>query len=78
MKVSHESACSHGILFVFLGLAALLSEGIPYTSRDNGMGIGARHATTEEQKTIALSPLVGLVAISVGVLALIGAVRKIA
>ena len=67
-----------GIVSVLFGLAALISEGIPFTSRENAVAIGARHSTTEQQKTLALPPLVGLVAIGGGVLALITAVRKIA
>jgi uncharacterized membrane protein HdeD (DUF308 family) len=61
-QLTQRALAVAGIVFVLLGLLALISEGIPYPSR----------------KTLALPPLVGLVAISGGVLLLIRAVRRIA
>jgi hypothetical protein len=65
-----------GGLLLVLGLVALVYQGITYTSRDTVLDIGPLHATADRQKTIPLSPLLGLAAVGAGVALLVAGVRK--
>jgi hypothetical protein len=65
-----------GGLLLVLGLVALVYQGITYTSRDTVLDIGPLHATADRQKTIPLSPVLGLAAVGAGVALLIAGVRK--
>jgi hypothetical protein len=65
-----------GGLSLALGLVALVYQGITYTSRDTVLDIGPLHATADRQKTIPLSPVLGLAAVGAGVTLLIAGVRK--
>ncbi len=65
-----------GIILVALGLAALIYQGITYTTRDTVVDIGPIHATADHQKTVPLPPLVGIVAVAGGVALLIAGARK--
>jgi hypothetical protein len=64
-----------GVVLV-LGLVALVYQGITYTSRDTVLDIGPLHATADREKTIPLSPVLGLGAVGAGVALLIAGVRK--
>jgi len=65
-----------GGLLLVLGLLALVYQGITYTSRDTVLDIGPLHATADRQKTLPLSPVLGLAAVGAGVALLIVGVRK--
>jgi hypothetical protein len=65
-----------GGLLLVLGLVALVYQGITYTSRDTVLDIGPLHATAERQKTLPLSPILGLAAVGAGVALLVVGVRK--
>jgi hypothetical protein len=65
-----------GMVLVVLGLGALVYEGVTYTSRETVLDIGPLHATTERQRTLPISPLVGVVAVAGGVALLISGTRK--
>jgi hypothetical protein len=65
-----------GIVLIMLGLGALAYQGISYTSRENIVDIGPIHATAERQKTMPLSPVLGIVAVAGGVVLLIAGMRK--
>jgi hypothetical protein len=65
-----------GGVLLALGLVALVYQGITYTSRDTVLDIGPLHATADRQKTIPLSPVLGLGAVGAGVALLIAGVRK--
>jgi drug/metabolite transporter (DMT)-like permease len=66
-----------GIALIVLGIVALAYQGITYTSRENVIDIGPFHATTETQKTIPLSPLLGVLALAGGtVLVVVGAKKS--
>ena len=65
-----------GIVLIVLGLGVLAYQGITYTSRDTIVDIGPIHATAERQKTLPLSPVLGIVAVAGGVVLLIVGVRK--
>ena len=65
-----------GMVLVVLGLGALVYEGVTYTSRETVLDIGPLRATTERQRTLPISPLVGVVAVAAGVALLIAGSRK--
>jgi len=56
-----------GILLTVFGVVALAVGGIRYTEREKVLDIGPLQATTEEHKTIPLSPIVGLAAVAGGI-----------
>ena len=65
-----------GVLLLVLGLAALVYQGVTYTSRETVLDIGPLHATTDREKTLPLPPLVGIAAVAGGVMLLVAGVRK--
>jgi uncharacterized membrane protein YidH (DUF202 family) len=56
-----------GILLIVFGVVALALGGISYTKREKIVDIGPIHATAERQKTIPLSPIVGIAAVAGGI-----------
>jgi hypothetical protein len=64
-----------GIVVIVLGLAALVYQGITYTSRETVVDIGPLHATADRQKTLPLPPVLGMVAVAGGVALLVAGVR---
>lgn len=62
-----------GVVLIVFGVAALVYQGITYTSRETVLDIGPIHATADRQRTLPLPPVVGGVAVVGGVLLLIGA-----
>lgn len=56
-----------GILLAVLGAAALIWEGISYTSRETVVDVGAVNITAETRKTIPLPPILGGLALAAGV-----------
>ena len=65
-----------GVVLIVLGLVALVYQGINYTSRETVIDIGPIHATADREKTLPLSPVVGLAALAGGVALLIAGARK--
>ena len=65
-----------GVLLIVLGLVALVYQGIAYTSRETVLDIGPVHATADRQKTLPLSPVLGIVAVAGGVALLVAGARK--
>jgi uncharacterized membrane protein YidH (DUF202 family) len=65
-----------GIVLVVLGLLALVYGGINYTSRETVIDIGPLHATADREKTLPLSPLLGVVAVAGGIVLLMAGARK--
>ena len=65
-----------GVALIVLGLAALVYQGINYTSRETVIDIGPVRATADRQKTLPLPPVMGIVAVAGGVVLLIAGVRK--
>ena len=65
-----------GVVLIVLGLAALLYQGITYTSRETVIDIGPLHATADREKTLPLPPVLGIVAVAGGVVLLVAGVRK--
>jgi hypothetical protein len=65
-----------GVLLIVLGLAALVYEGITYTSRETVLDIGPITATAERQKTLPIPPVLGILAVAGGVALLVASARK--
>lgn len=65
-----------GVVLIALGLAALAYQRFSYTTREKVLDIGPIEATAERQKTVALPPVLGIVAVGAGVVLLIAGVRK--
>jgi uncharacterized membrane protein HdeD (DUF308 family) len=65
-----------GVVLIVLGLVALVYQGITYTSRETVIDIGPLHATADRQKTLPLSPVLGIVAVAGGVALVVAGVRK--
>ena len=56
-----------GVILIVLGAAALVYQGITYTSRETVLDIGPIHATADREKTVPLPPILGLIAVAGGV-----------
>lgn len=56
-----------GVLLIVFGIVALAVGGIRYVDRDKVVDLGPLEVTTEEHKTIPLSPIAGLGAIAGGI-----------
>ena len=67
-----------GVALIVLGLVALVYQGVTYTSRETVLDIGPLHATADRQKTLALSPVLGFVALAGGVVLVVAGARKAA
>jgi hypothetical protein len=65
-----------GLVLIALGVAALASRGLTYTSRDVVLDIGPVRATADRQKTLSLPPALGIVVVLGGVALLIGGLRR--
>jgi hypothetical protein len=64
-----------GVVLIVLGAVALVYQGITYTSRETVLDIGPVHATADRQKTLALPPALGMVAVAGGIVLLLVASR---
>ena len=65
-----------GVVLVVLGVLALVYEGITYTSRETVIDIGPLHATADREKTLPLSPVLGIAAVAGGLVLLVAGGRK--
>jgi uncharacterized membrane protein YidH (DUF202 family) len=59
------------ILLITTGLISLAYQGIHYTTQEKAITIGALHVTTEENHTIPLPPLVGILVVIGGIFLLV-------
>jgi hypothetical protein len=65
-----------GVMLTVLGVVALVYQGITYTSRETVIDIGPLHATAERERTLPLSPVLGIAALAGGVALLVIGVRR--
>lgn len=65
-----------GVVLIVLGVAALVYQGINYTTRETVIDIGPVHATADRQKTLPLPPVLGIAAVAGGVVLLLVGLRK--
>jgi hypothetical protein len=64
------------IALIVLGALALAYQGINYTSRETVIDIGPIQATADREKTLPLSPLLGVAVLAAGVGLLVVGMRK--
>lgn len=64
-----------GILLIGLGVVALVYQGISYTTEEKVVELGPLEVTHEDEKTVPLPPILGIVGIAGGV-ALLAFSRK--
>src|ERR1039457_6831137 len=62
-----KTAAIAGIALIILGVISLAYQGITYTTHKKVLDIGPLQATTEEQKTIPLPPILGGIALVGGI-----------
>jgi hypothetical protein len=67
-----------GVLLIAFGVLALVYGGITYTKRETVLDVGPIHATADRDKTIPLSPLIGVVGIVAGAVCLYSARKSAA
>ena len=65
-----------GVILIVIGVIALVFGGITYTRREKVLDIGPLQASTERQKTIPLSPVLGGLALVGGVALMIAGSRR--
>jgi hypothetical protein len=65
-----------GVLLIVIGLAALVYQGVTYTSRETVIDIGPISATADRQKTLPIPPVLGILAVAGGVALLVAGARK--
>ena len=65
-----------GVLLIVFGVAALIYQGITYTTKETVIDIGPLKATTERQKTVPLPPVVGGLALVGGIVLMVAGARK--
>ena len=65
-----------GVLLMVLGVAVLAYQSVSYTSRETVLDIGPIHATADREKTVPLSPLLGVAALAGGAVLVFAGVRK--
>jgi uncharacterized membrane protein YidH (DUF202 family) len=64
-----------GALLIIFGIVALVLGGITYTKREKVLDIGPIKATAEHEKTIPLSPIVGIASLAGGIALLVAGSR---
>lgn len=64
-----------GFILIAFGIFALVMGGIRYTDRDKVLDIGPIEAQVEHNKTIPLSPIVGIAALAGGVALVVAGAR---
>jgi len=65
-----------GVALIVLGVIALVYQGVTYTSREKILDIGPFKAEVDREKTIPLSPVLGVVAVVGGIALLLFAGRR--
>ena len=56
-----------GIILIIIGIIGLAYGGFTYTKREKVLQIGDFQATTEEHKTLPISPIVAIAAVVGGI-----------
>jgi hypothetical protein len=65
-----------GLVLIVAGVAALIYQGISYTSRETVLEVGPIHATADRVRTVPLPPIVGIVAVAAGLALVVVDARK--
>lgn len=72
-----RSTAIMGVFLALLGVAALVYQGVTYTSRETVLDIGPIQATKETTKTMPLPPILGGMAILGGVFLIVLGARRV-
>ena len=70
-----KSSAAIGMVLIVLGLAALVYQGVTYTSRETVLDIGPLHATADREKTFPLPPVLGILTVAGGIALLVAGSR---
>ena len=65
-----------GVLFILLGIVALVYGGITYKQERTALDIGPIQAKVTEKKTLPLPPLVGALALATGLVLVLADRRR--
>jgi len=65
-----------GIVFIILGVLALVYQGIRYTTQEKVIDIGPLEVTATDKKTLPLPPIVGGAALIAGIALVLADRRK--
>jgi hypothetical protein len=65
-----------GVALIVLGVVALVYEGITYTTREKIIDVGPIKAEVKREKTIPLSPVVGVATLAGGIVLLLVGGRR--
>ena len=60
-----------GVGLIVLGVVALVYQGITYTTKEKVLEVGPFKAEVSKEKTIPLSPVVGVLALAGGIVLLL-------
>jgi len=65
-----------GVILIVLGAIALAYQGITYTTEEKVVDLGPLKVEAQRQKTIPLPPIIGGVAVAVGIVLLVVGLRR--
>jgi len=71
-----RSSIIAGVLLVVLGVLVLAYQGITYTQQKKIIDLGPLQASTKTEKHIPLPPILGMVAITGGIVLLVNGARR--
>jgi hypothetical protein len=64
-----------GIIFIVIGIIALAYQGLTYTTKENVVDLGPLKVEAKREKTIPLPPVLGVLALGVGVVLVVAGAR---
>jgi drug/metabolite transporter (DMT)-like permease len=65
-----------GVVLILLGVLGLVLGGFSFTQREKVLDLGPIEATAEDKETVAIPPILGILAIVGGVVLLATSVRR--
>ncbi|HSE92082.1 MAG TPA: DUF3185 domain-containing protein [Methylomirabilota bacterium] len=65
-----------GVVLIVLGAVALAYQGITYTTQEKVVDLGPLKVEAQREKTIPLPPVLGGIAVAVGVVLLVMGLRR--
>jgi len=65
-----------GILLTAIGVISLIYQGVTFTTREKVIEFGPIQAYRQKNKTVPLSPVIGVLAIACGILMIVAGIRK--
>jgi drug/metabolite transporter (DMT)-like permease len=65
-----------GVILIIIGIVALAYQGITYTTKDKVVDLGPLKVETQHEKTIPLSPILGVAALLGGVVLVAVSARR--